>query len=228
MKKFATAFCILFVAASAHSQQLSQVSFSNGTTLTYYSFLVDNDVLIRVSEDGKILEWGEEVLSDRLYNYYAPKLQPYMGRIEYYGAESDSIFKGKVKSIGTAYITYYNSYEPAEKAGKLKTIGPLTMDYYSNYEDKMLRGKLKMIGDLSLDHYSSIENEAYRGKLKAIGNTQIVYYSVFDDKAIAGKIKSIGGTSILWYGTFDRPELKRALKSNNYRPVVGAITYILR
>lgn len=228
MQKIATALCMLFFAACSYSQQLSQVCFSNGTTLSYYSFLVDNDVLIRVSEEGKILEWGEEVASDRLYNYYAPKLQPYMGRVEYYGSESDSIFKGKVKSIGTAYITYYNSYEPAEKAGKLKTIGPLTMDYFSNYEDKMLRGKLKMIGDLTLDHYSSIDNEACRGKLRSIGNTQITYYSVFDDKAIAGKVKSIGGTSILWYGTFDRPELKGALKGNNYRPIVGAITYILR
>lgn len=227
MKKIATTFFVLLVVACSYSQQLSQVTFSNGSTLSYYSFLVDNDVLIRVSEDGKILEWGEEVLSDRLYNYYAPKLQPYMGRVEYYGAESDSIFKGKVKSIGTAYITYYNSYETAEKAGKLKSIGSLTLDYYSNYEEKMLRGKLKMIGDLSLDHYSSIENESCRGKLRSIGNTQIAYYSVFDDKAIAGKLKSIGGNSILWYGTFDRPQLKGALKSN-YRQIVGSITYILR
>ena len=227
MKRIATTVCILFLVLFSYSQELNQVTFSNGANLAYYSFLVDNNVLIRVSEDGKILEWGEEVLSDRLYNYYAPKLQPYMGRVEYYGPESDSIFRGKLKSIGTAYITYYNSYEPAEKAGRLKTIGPLTMDYYSNYEDKMLRGKLKMIGDLSLDHYSSIENESYRGKLRSIGNTQITYYSVFDDKAIAGKVKSIGGTSILWYGTFDHPELKGALKSN-YRQIVGSITYILR
>lgn len=226
MKLFAAILGLLFSILSS-SQELRQVTFSNGANLSYFSLLVDQNVLIRVSEDGKILEWGTEVMSDR-YNYYAPKLQSYMGRVEYYGLEADSVSRGKIKSIGTAYITYYGANATPEKIGKPMFIGSLQMDYYSNYEDKLLKGKLKMIGSLLLDRYSSIENEAYRGKLKSVGNTAIVYYSVFDDRVNAGKIKSIGGVQYVWYSTFDRVELRGALKSNNYRQDIAGVTYILR
>lgn len=227
MKPLYSALFLLLMAKGVCSQQLRQITFSNGANLSYYSLLVDQSVLIRISEDGKIMEWGSEVLSDR-YNYYAPKLQPYMGRVEYYGADADSASRGKVKSIGTAFITYYGANAAPEKIGKPMYIGSLLFDYYSNYEDKLLRGKLKMMGNVLLDHYSSMENESYRGKLKAVGSTVISYYSVFDDRINAGKIKSVGGVPYVWYSTFDRVELRGALKSNNYRQDIAGITYILR
>ena len=74
---------------SAGSQELAQVSFSNGTSFNYFSLLTDREVLIRISPEGKILEWGIEVQSMYSGNYYARNLQPYMGRIEYYGSEAD-------------------------------------------------------------------------------------------------------------------------------------------
>jgi hypothetical protein len=225
MRKSLAILSLLILAIGTKAQKLSQVSFQNGANLSYFSFLVDQDVLIRVSVDGKIVEWGTELLSDR-GNFYAPKLQPYMGRVEYYGPETDSVFRGKVKSIGTCYITYYGGYEEAGKRGKIKSLGTLAFDYYSVYDDKSLNGKIKLLGNLPLEFYRPYENEAYRGKLKSIGSLAITYYSVFDDKYNAGKLKTVGSLSYAWYSEYDRA--KGALRSNNYRALVDGITIVLR
>ena len=150
---FAAIFFSLFISCT-YSQELSQVTFSGGSSLSYFSFLTDQNVLIRVSDEGKIIEWGIEMYSDR-YNYYAPKLQPFMGRIDYYGPESDSVFRGKVRSIGTCQFTYYNSYETDDKPGKLRSIGSQIMDYYSNFDNQAFRGKIKFAGNYMLEYYSS-------------------------------------------------------------------------
>ena len=97
-----------FLSVVTHSQQLSQVTFNQGATLSYFSFSTEQGVLIRISDEGKILEWGTEVMSDR-YNYYAPRLQPFMGRVEYYGAKDDSVFRGKVKSEAGNYVGFYEN-----------------------------------------------------------------------------------------------------------------------
>lgn len=212
-------------AAQTHGQQLGQVSFLNSRNLSFFSILTQQDFLIRVSEDGKILEWGTEVRSDR-GNFYAPRLQPFMGRVEYYDQFSDSAFRGKVKSIGTSFISYYGGYEEAGKRGKLKSIGTLNFDYYSTYDEKGMQGKLKLIGELLLEYYGSYEDAALRGKLKAVGSLPIGYYSVFNDKFNAGKLKSIGSVNYLWYPEYDRA--KGALRSNNYRQLIGGIWFILR
>lgn len=209
-----------------YSQQLAQVSFNNASTLSYFSFLTDQGVLIRVSDDGKILEWGTEVLADR-YNYYAPRLQPFMGRIEYYGSNDDSVFRGKLKSIGTCFFSYYDTFQVKSKIGKLKSIGRIQLDYFEDYEDKMQKGKIKTAGTLFIDYYRSYENENVRGKLKLVGSTPISYYTVFDDKVNAGKLKAVGSTSFSWYSLSDRADMRGGLKSNNYRVSVGGVTYIL-
>ncbi|HVT84158.1 MAG TPA: hypothetical protein VHD35_03105 [Chitinophagaceae bacterium] len=225
MRKLLITLSVLILALSLHSQQLSQVTFSGGSNLDYISFLTDQGVLIRISPEGKILEWGTELLSDR-YNFYAPKLQPFMGRMDYYDQQSDSAFRGKIKNIGTCTITYYGSYESDNRPGKIRSIGTAIFDYYNNFDDKLFRGKIKFAGNLELDYYSSFEDEMFRGKLKAIGNTAITYYSSFDDKAYKGKIKSIGSVPYVWYSSFDIN--RSGLKSGLYRQNVGAITYILK
>jgi hypothetical protein len=224
IKNLITGISFLLLATSAFSQQLSQVTFSSGADLSYISFRTNEDVLIRVTPEGKVIEWGIEWLSDR-YNYYAPKLQPYMGRIDYYGPESDSVFRGKVKSIGTCAFTYYGHYETESKIGKIKSIGSLTLDYYTNFDNTNLKGKLRFVGNIMLEYYSSFDDEAFRGKLKSIGNTPVTYYSTFDDKLIKGKIKSIGSAAYIWYTSF---ELRNGMKSGSYRQNIGGVTYILQ
>ena len=225
MKSFLAILFVLLFGFTANAQKLSAVNFSNGSKLTFFSFLTDQGAVIRVSEDGKILEWGTEVLSER-GNYYAPKLQPFNIRTEDYDARSDSAYRNKIKSIGASYITYYGSTEEEAKRGKIKTLGSLQFDYYSRYDDKSLQGKLKMAGNLLLDYFRQYENESFRGKLKSVGSVQIAYYSPFDDRYNAGKLKSIGAASYTWYSEFDRA--RGALKSNNYRQVISGISYNLR
>jgi hypothetical protein len=226
MKKLLVIIVTAVFFTTANGQQLSQVTFKNGSALSYFSFVTDQGILIRVSDEGKILEWGTEALADH-YDYYDRKLRPFMGRVDYYGPQDDSVFRGKVKSIGTCFFTYYDTFEVKTKVGKLRSIGNQYLDYFADYEDKMLKGKLKTAGALSIDYYRSYENESYRGKLKLVGSIPITYYSVFDDRVNAGKLKSIGSVNYSWYSLGDRPDMRGALKSNNYRQVISGVTYIL-
>jgi hypothetical protein len=227
MRKFLSIVLILVVVQSAWAQQLSQVSFSNGSSLSYFSFLTDQGVLIRVSDEGTVLDWGIEVESERIGNYYARKLQPFMGKVDYYGAQDDSIFRGKVKSIGTCFLTYYDTFQVATKIGKLRSVGNLYLDYYSNYDDKSLKGKLQTAGNINMDYYRSYENESIKGKLKSVGSVPVTYYTVFDDKWNAGKLKSIGTAAYTWYSIGDNVSMRGGLKSGNQRQIVSGITYIL-
>jgi len=227
MTKLFTAISFLFIVNAASSQKLSQVTISGGISFSYFSFITDQNILLRVSDEVKLLEWGTELLADR-GNYYDPKLQPYLGRIEYYGQEADSAFRGKVRSIGTCTFTYYTHLDETTKVGKLKSIGTLLLDYYSNFDNVAYRGKLRFIGSSVIEYYSSVDDEAYRGKLKSIGNSPISWYSTFDDKLLKGKLKRVGTVPFEWYSSFDRTELRGALKSGLYRQTIGGVAYILR
>ena len=226
-KLFTTITCSILVIGSVFSQKLSQVTISGGSNFSYFSFLTDQGILMRVTDEGKLLEWGTELLSER-GNYYDPKLQPYLGRIEYYGQEADSAFKGKIRSIGTCTFTYYSHLDENTKVGKLKSIGTLLLDYYSSFDNAAYKGKLRFIGSSVLEYYSSVDDEAYRGKLKTIANNSITWYSTFDDKLLKGKLKRVGSVPFEWYSSFDKTELRGALKSGLYRQTIGGITYILR
>ena len=227
MKKYILAIVVIFSGLAGWCQQLGQVKFSSTAKLENFTFITDQGVLIRISPEGKVLEWGMEEMSIRSSNYYAPKLQPFMGRIDYYGAESDSVINGKVKSIGTCWITYYNAYE-TENAGKIKTIGRNALDYYSRHENEVLRGKLRLAGSQVIEYYPSYEDEALRGKLKAIGSTQVIYHSSFDEKFLKGKLKSIGSHNFTYYGIHERKQLWGVMKSGTNRQLINGITYILR
>ncbi len=227
MKKFLAAIPLLLLAGLVMGQQLSQVSFSGGSKLTSFAILTDQDVLIRISEEGKILEWGIEVQSQR-FNQYAPKLQPFMGRVDYYGAEADSVSQGKLKSIGTTVFTYYGPQEMPIKVGKLKSVGTLQLDYYTHFDNAAFKGKIRFCGSLVIEYFSSFADEASRGKLKSVGSTAIVYHSIFDDRLIRGKIKSIGNVNYGWYTSLDRKDLQDGMKTGSLRQQISGITYILR
>jgi hypothetical protein len=221
-----TSILFLFIITCSNAQKLGQVTFSNASDLSYFSFRTDQGILIRVTPDGIVKEWGTEVKAIRS-DYYAPGLQPFMGRIEYYSAESDSAFRGKVKSIGTCSFTYYYSYDTDSKPGKVKSIGTVSFDYYTNFDDKSRQGKIRFAGSQVLEYYSSFDEEILRGKLKAIGSTALTYYSIFDDKLIRGKIKTIGSASYSWYTSYDQSTYRGSLKSGAYRQDIGGVTYIL-
>jgi hypothetical protein len=224
MKKLFLLISFLFVAFVTYSQELTQVTFSGAITLSSFSFRTDQGIIIRISEEGKVQEWGTDPGPGRYY-YDPKKLQPYLGRVEYFGQEYDSVFRGKIKSIGTCTFTYFDKYETATKIGKLKTIGRVAVDYYDNYEDAAYKGKLKFAGSVLFSYYSSFENEAFRGNLKSVNNNPITYYSTFDDKAIKGKIKSIGSSQYLWYSSYD--QYRGGLRSGPVTQIINGITYTI-
>ncbi|MES2773740.1 MAG: hypothetical protein V4722_06125 [Bacteroidota bacterium] len=227
MKKISLSILFLAMVIAVGAQQLAQVNFSGATQFSYFSFITDGNVLIRVSDDGRVLEWGTEEQSLRNSNYYSPKLQPYPGRVAFYGQEADSAARGKVKTIGSSEITYYGAGSMPFKMGKIRSVGSQQFDYFSNFDNKALQGKVKTMGMLQVDYYGAYENEAFKGKIKLIGNSPITYYSSFDDKLIKGKIKTIGGTTYSWYTSFDRPGYGGGLKSGQMRQAVNGITYVL-
>ncbi len=216
-----------FFSFTIQAQGLYQVSFNRDGSLAYLSLLSDREVLMRISAEGQLMEWGMEVQSIYSREYYAPKLQPYMGRVEYYGPEADSVQRGKIRSIGTAYFTYYGMSDTEEKRGKIRSIGSNIFDYFGDYDNKALRGKLKYIGSTPLDFYLASENEAIAGKLRSVGNTTIQYYSSFDDRMIRGKLKSIGYERYTWYTSTDRPGFGGMLKTGRLRQQIGSVTYII-
>lgn len=227
MKSFVLSISFLFLAFGMYSQELYQVTFSGGKTLSSLSYLTDQEIIIKISADGKILEWGTDPGPGRYYNDPA-RLQPYIGRVDYYGPEYDSVLRGKVKSIGTCILSYYGAYETGTKTGKLKMIGSVSLDYYDDYENEALKGKLRFAGTVLFTYYASYDNEAYRGKLKSVGNTAVSYYSTFDDKLTAGKLKSIGTFNYTWYSSYDRKEYRGAMKSGPVTQIINGVTYLLR
>jgi len=226
MKSLLLLISFLLMFLISFSQKLSRITFSLGTTLSSFSFITDQQVIIKISEDGKVIEWGID-MDPRRYNYYPGKLEPFMARVDYYGPEADSISRGKVKSIGTCFLTYYGAYEMESKIGKVKSIGNLILDYYTKYEATAPAGKLKSISTILLSYYSAYENEAFRGKLKSVANNQITYYSTFDEPAIKGKVKSIGGVSYVWYSSIDSRGYPGTLKSGRMQENIGGITYLI-
>jgi len=216
----------LLLSVCVFSQELTHVSFTGGATFSSYAFTTDQQIIIKISDDGKVLEWGNQQEPGRYFNTPG-KLQPYMGRVDYYGTEADSVSKGKVKSIGTCMLTYYGAFETPEKIGKLKSIGRINLDYYTNFENAAFRGKLRTAGYTQFSYYSSFENEAFSGKVKMIGNTPIAYYSTFDDKLVKGKVKSIGAYNYSWYSSFDSRGFQGGLKSGSMAQNVNGVIYTL-
>ena len=226
MKRFYI-FLFSFITYSiGQSQTLKFVSFSSGSEFSSLSFITDQKIIIKISQDGKVLEWGYEMEPGRFYSQPG-RLQPYMGRVEHYERQFDTILNGKLKSVGTTSITYYGSFENAALVGKVKSIGNVWFDYFTDFENEAVRGKLKNAGQKSFTYYTSFENEAYRGKVKSIGGNQITYYSTFDDRSIRGKLKSIGALNYTWYTSLDRQGYQGGLKSGSQYPMIEGVTYII-
>src|SRR4051794_39058707 len=135
------------------SQQLKQVSFSQSFSLSWFTLSTNQNVLIRISDEGKILESGTEEHSLYNANYFAQKLIPYNGRIDYYTQGTDSTLNGKIRSIGTCYFTYYSSKDYPEKVGKIKSAGSLFFDYYRQSDDALIGGKIKNVGSNTIAYY---------------------------------------------------------------------------
>src|SRR5215212_8789783 len=133
MKQFFLLLFSLITYTTGHSQTLKFVTFSGGADFSSLAFITDQKIIIKISQDGKVLEYGYEMEPGRFYSQPG-RLQAYMGRVEHYEKQFDTILNGKVKNIGITTITYYGSFENAALVGKVKSIGNVWFDYFTDFE----------------------------------------------------------------------------------------------
>lgn len=226
MKYFFTSLCLLGVFSMLSAQNLAKVTIKQNGDFEYFSLGIDNGVTINLSKNGNILEYGEEVISDR--NRNLTRLEKFMGRVENYTEFDNEAFKGKVKYIGLTQITYFASYDKEELRGKIRSIGTMILDYYSKAESDMLAGYIKSMGSYQIQWYSNFDNEAMRGKLKAVGITNISYYASYDDQAYRGKLKSIGNASFTYYSSNERREYAGMMKTGSQMQYINGIRYYIK
>ena len=165
-EKDTISFHISCFAKAVLSQELAQVSFSGGNSLTYLSLLTDGNVQIRISPDGKILEWGTEEQSPAWRKLLCSQVAALSRPGGLLRSEADSVSRGKVKTIGSSVVTHFSAYETAERVGKIRSVGRLFFDYYSTYDNKLFQGKIKSIGNLPLVIIQHL-------KMKPCGKTEI-------------------------------------------------------
>lgn len=215
-----------FLITPAFAQNLAQITIDNRGKQDIITFLVDESVVVNITKDGKIIDWGTEYTTPITGVY--PRLDKYMGREEYYPSTENEAYQGKIKYIGRTLITYYTSDDNEALKGKVKTIGPNFLDYYTIYDDAAFKGYLKNAGPVSFTYYSSFEDESYKGKIKSVGSTMLSYYGAVDDKAYRGKIKSVDRNSFTYYSSFDRPEFKGIMKTGSPMVSSGSVKYIIK
>ena len=227
MKRFLFTLTAMLLFALSFGQRLAQVTLTNGGNSDIISFITEDAVIVNISKDGKIIDWGIDGSTGRYYNSPG-RLEKYMGRVDYYTDNDNEAYRGKVKYIGRTSFTYYNKNENEFLVGKVKSIGTVLFDYYNAYDDEALKGKIKNAG-IALGYYSSFENEAFKGKFKNIGNSVLTYYTSFDDKAYKGKIKSIDTQKFTYYSSFDRREYQGTMKGTyQSQYIINGVKYLLR
>jgi hypothetical protein len=217
------AACAIFFTGIA--QKLHKITLGVNSQSTIISYLVDDVIIVNLSTDGKIIEYGLENNTGR---GYLERLEKYMGRVEYYDSTENEAVRGKVKYLGRTSITYFASTENEFLKGKIRTMNTIPFDYYGAYENEALRGRIRSAGPITFSYYSSYDNEAYKGKLKSVGNSQITYYSSLDDKAFRGKIKSIDRYNFTYYSSFDRRDYQGTMKTGFHMQFINGINYYIR
>lgn len=216
---------LLFSIISA--QTLSRVSLSETGSFLGVSVDLDENVLVNISVDGTIGDWGVDLYRGR-NQLYMNKIEPYTGRMEYYKENDNEAYRGKIKFIGKTLITYYASYDEETLAGKVKSIGRINFDYYPKYENEAFVGRLKSAGSNAITYFPSFGSDPNTGKLKGVGSAALLYYGQFDDKAFRGKIKSIGSASFVYYASTERAELRGRLKAGSSIQAVNGIKFYVK
>ena len=227
MKKLSFVVSFTFLLTSAFAQRLTQITLTNSGNTDVISFLVDETVIVNISKDGKVIDWGTEYNTIRT-STYPGKLDKYMGREEYYSSTENEAYRGKVKYIGRTAFTYYTSDESEALKGKVKTMGTNFFDYYTPYDDPAFKGNLKNAGPVSFTYFSSFDNDAFKGRIKTVGSTAITYYGSFDDKAFKGKVKSINRSLLTYYSSYDRVGYAGAMKTGSPVLYIDGVKYFIR
>ena len=84
MKKLFLFLVIIIISVNLFSQRLNKITISGNGTSNVYSFLLNENVILNISQDGAITEWGVDKYAGRPIDYIQRKLEAYGGRVEYY------------------------------------------------------------------------------------------------------------------------------------------------
>jgi hypothetical protein len=226
MRKFFFVILFTFLLSTVFSQKVAKITIDNSGNADIIAFLVDETVLVNMTKDGKIIDWGIE--NNALSNIYPGRMDKYMGKEEYYPSTDNEAYRGKVKYIGRTLFIYYTSDDNEALKGKVKMIGTNLLDYYTEYDDAAFKGYLRNAGPVSFTYYGSYNDEFYKGKIKSIGSTMVSYYGAIDDKAYRGKVKSIDRNLFTYYSSFDRREFSGSMKTGSPMISSGSIKYIIK
>ena len=220
--------CIIFtfLVAPVFAQSLAQITIDNRGSQDIITFVLDMNVVVNITKDGKIIAWGLEYTDPRWG--MIPQLERYMGKEEYYPATDNEAYNGKIKYIGRTLITYYTANDNEALKGKVKTIGNNVLDYYRDYDNAAFKGYIRNAGSVSFTYYSSFENESYKGKIKSIGGISLSYYGSIDDKAYRGKIKNIDRNTFTYYSSYDRVGYGGMMKTGTQVVSSGGIKFIIK
>jgi hypothetical protein len=225
MKKIFLLLSLIFIGSMSFSQNLSRVTITESGNIEKLSFGLRENVLLNISKEGNIIDWGIERYAGQTFERNPGRLDPYQGRVEYYNESENEAFRGKVKSIGGIIITYYASFDMETMAGKVKSVGPNKFEYYQKFENDAYKGNIKTAGTTNFTWYSSYDNAAFSGKPKSIGQSAIGYYTNMDDVAFRGKIKNIGTSNYSYYSSVDQKEFRGRLRNGNNLQVINGVKF---
>ncbi len=226
MAKLYFGLILTFFFTPASAQNLAQITIGSRGNQDIITFLVDEAVVVNITKDGKITDWGIERTYQRTGIY--PILEKYMGKEEYYPSTDNEAYRGKVKYIGRTLFTYYTSNDNEALKGKVKTIGTNILDYYRDYDDAAFKGNLKNAGPVTFTYYSSFDDESYKGKIKSVGSIALAYYGSIDDKAYRGKIKNVDRNLFTYYSSYDRKEYSGMMKTGSSIISSGGLKFIIK
>lgn len=228
MKKIIPVLAFILLSASSMAQNLARVTITESGQIEKLSFGLKENVMLNISKDGNILDWGIDRYAGQLVENKPGFLDPYQGRVEYYNESDNEAFRGKVKSIGGIMITYFPSSAEDGFAGKVKSVGPNKFDYYKSIENEAFRGNIKSAGQTTFTWYSTYDNAAFSGKPKSIGSSNISFYSNFDDQAYRGKLKSVGSQNFTYFSSSDLKDYRGRPKNWVQFQFINGIKYYFK
>jgi hypothetical protein len=229
MKKTSLIIIALFMMINvSFSQRVHKIILADKGASITTGFLLNENVVVFIGQDGSISEWGVDRYADRAGDQISRKLDTYGGRIEYYTDKDNEAFRGKIKYIGNTMITYFASFDDKDKAGRIKTIGTIPFNYFTTYDDPSAKGKIRMVGRTAYSFYTNFDNDAYKNKIKSVGTVGITYFATTDDKALVGKVKSVNNRPFTYYTSQDQPNLRGVLKTGSLNQVINGVTYQIK
>lgn len=225
MKKICVAL-LMMITVQVSAQRISKITMSETGNIEMYAIELDENVIINISEDGSVGEYGIDIYKGRT-DRMIERLEPYTGRVDYYREADNEAYRGKIRSIGLKQFTYYASFDEELLRGKLKSIGTMQIEYYGRFDDEKLRGKIKRFGSTEVQYYTSFDI-AFAGKIKSIGGINFVYYANTEDVDIRGKVKSIAHVQFNYYTSFERKELRGNMKRGSRLQYINNIKFFIK